>query len=174
MFESRVRLPTGKVTFDEQYSPVGVTSTSSHRDLRDRVWVNGFTAVVPLADLEGPERRPDRSQSYRTVLRHIEADPLSFDGDCVWSDQSAGTFLPDLPRRCARERDPRSRRSHVDLLVLLLLLALLTTLSSSSFLSLSRRCFFPFLPRPDHLRLLLKRGCSISWLSVMRITRLSR
>lgn len=42
------------------------------------------------------------------------------------------------------------------------------------FISLSRRGFFPFLPRPVYLRLLLERRCSISWWSVMRITRLSR
>lgn len=63
LLATRLRLPTGKVTFDEQHF-VGVTSTISHRDLRDRdcVWVNGFTVIVPLADLQGPERRTDRSQ----------------------------------------------------------------------------------------------------------------
>lgn len=53
------------MTFDEQYPPVGVTSTASHRDLRDRdrLWVNGFAAVVPLADLEG--QRGDQTGANR-------------------------------------------------------------------------------------------------------------
>lgn len=59
-------------------SSVSVTSTPLPiviYMIRDRLWVNGFTAAVPLTDLEGSERRPDRSQSYRPVLRHIGTGP---------------------------------------------------------------------------------------------------
>lgn len=143
---------------------VGVTSTSSHRDLhidRDRVWVNGFAAAVPLADLEGPERRPDRGANRIGRFSDIGTD-------CVWSAVSQ----PGRSYRSSSSVRPSGILARVGRTSIFLLSSTAPPLLSSPpvpplhfslSLSLSRRGFFPFLPRPVHRRLLLERRCSVSW-----------
>lgn len=98
-----------------------------------------------------PVNRPRRLREETRLEPIVSVGSQTHWHGLVWQGLSGRVGLQsvsrdnptDLPRRCVRERDLRSRRSHVDLLVLLfplhLLLTLLISRSSTSFLSLVSR-----------------------------------
>jgi len=154
--------------------------SSSHRDLHD-TWSLMGERLHRGCPVNRPRRLREETRPEPIVSAGSQTHRHgpSSDKDCLVGsacNQSAGTIL-QIFLNGASESGIFARVGRTSIF---LFSSPFTCSSHSSspvpplHFSLSSHGFFPFLPRPVHLRLLFERRCSISWWSVMRITRLSR